>query len=369
MKNNLFVAVVCALALALVASCSLGPRTIKIGVAGPMTGPQAKQGTDFLNGVRLAVEEWNARGGVLGKKIEVIYEDDRGDPKDAVAVANKLVNQNVAAVVGHYGSSCSIPASAIYYEAGIVQITPSSTNGSLTLKGKRATVFRACGRDDQQASFDAQYVREVLKKKRVAILDDKTTYGQGLAKDFEKNLGPTVKVVAYEHVTQGDKDFAAVLTKIKPLNPELIFYGGYYPEAGLIVTQMRRLGIRALFMSGDATIDQEYLNIAKLDAEGTYLSYGPDFEKLESAKKFIADYQNKYGQVGPYSLYAYDAANVALKGVELAGSAEGAKIAAAIHGNAFNGARGVLEFDENGDLKNSPYVVWVVKDGKFEAVK
>jgi branched-chain amino acid transport system substrate-binding protein len=367
--KKLFLAAVCAAVIVLIASCSLGPRTIKIGVAGPMTGPQAKQGTDFLHGVQLAVEEWNAKGGVLGKKIEVIYEDDRGDPKDAVAVANKLVNQNVAAVIGHYGSSCSIPASAIYYEAGVVQVTPSSTNGALTLKQKRATVFRACGRDDQQASFDAMYVSEVLKKKRVAILDDKTTYGQGLAKDFEKNLGSAVKVVVYEHVTQGDKDFAAVLTKIKPHNPELIFYGGYYPEAGLIVTQMRRLGIKALFMSGDATIDQEFLNIAKLDAEGTYLSYGPDFNNLESARKFLADYQNKYGQVGPYSLYAYDAANVILKGIELAGSTEGTKLAAAIHGNVFNGARGELGFDENGDLKNSPYVMWVVKDGKFESVK
>lgn len=357
------------LCLVLMSSCNLGPRTIKIGVAGPMTGPQAKQGTDFLNGARLAVAEWNAKGGVLGRQVELVYEDDRGDPKDAVAVANKLVNQNVSAVIGHYGSSCSIPASAVYYEAGVVQITPSSTNGDLTLKEKRATVFRACGRDDQQASFDAQYVRDVLKKKRVAILDDKTTYGQGLARDFEKNLGPAVKVVIYEHVTQGDKDFAAVLTKVKQFNPELIFYGGYYPEAGLLVTQMRRLGVKALFMSGDATIDQEYLNIAKHDAEGTYLSYGPDFEKLASAKKFMADYQKDYGQVGPYSLYAYDAANVVLKAIELAGTAEGSKLAAAIHNHAFEGARGTLEFDQNGDLKNSPYVMWVVKDGKFAALQ
>jgi len=366
MKRTLiaFAAVLGASLLAL-SSCQLGPRTVKIGVAGPMTGPQAKQGQDFLNGVKLAVEEWNAKGGVLGKQIEVVYEDDRGDPKDAVAVANKLVNQNVAAVVGHYGSSCTIPASAVYYEAGVVQMTPSSTNGYLTLKEKRATVFRACGRDDQQAEYDARFVRDVLKKKKVAVLDDKTTYGQGLARDFVKNLGPDVKVVAYEHITQGDKDFSAVLTKFKPLNPEVIFFGGYYPEAGLLITQMRRLGIKAIFVSGDATIDQEYLNIAGKNAEGTYLSYGPDFEKLESAKKFMQDYPAKYGQVGPYSLYAYDAANIILKGIELAKSTDGAKIAAAIHGNAFDVARGKLAFDENGDLSSSPYVMWVVKDGKF----
>lgn len=364
-RSFLTLAVAAIVSLAILASCQLGPRTVKIGVAGPMTGPQAKQGMDFLNGVRLAVEEWNAKGGVLGKQIEVVYEDDRGDPKDAVAVANKLVNQNVAAVVGHYGSSCTIPASAVYYEAGVVQITPSSTNGDLTLKEKRATVFRACGRDDQQAEYDARFVRDVLKKKRVAVLDDKTTYGQGLARDFVKNLGPEVQVVAYEHITQGDKDFSAVLTKFKPLDPEVIFFGGYYPEAGLLITQMRRLGIKAIFVSGDATIDQEYLNLAGRNAEGTYLSYGPDFEKLESARNFMRDYQAKYGPVGPYSLYAYDAANIILKGIELAKSTDGAKLAEAIHGNVFNAARGDLEFDANGDLSSSPYVMWVVRDGKF----
>ncbi|MDI6740845.1 MAG: branched-chain amino acid ABC transporter substrate-binding protein, partial [Candidatus Edwardsbacteria bacterium] len=358
-----------AVVLAGLVSCNLGPRTVKIGVAGPMTGPNAKQGNDFLNGVQLAVEEWNARGGALGKKVEVVPVDDRSDPKEAVMAANKLVNQGVAGVIGHYESSCSIPASVIYFEAGVVQITPSSTNSDLTLKEKRSTIFRACGRDDQQAYFDAQYVREVLKKKRVAIIDDKTTYGQGLAKDFQKNLGPEVKVVAYENLQRGDRDFSPILTKIKPLNPEVIFFGGYYTEAGLLVTQMRRLGMKAIFVSGDATIDQEFLNIAGKDAEGTYLSYGPDVEKLESARKFMESYTAKYGPIGPYSLYAYDAANVLLKGIELAKSAEGSKIARAIHGMVFSGARGDLAFDENGDLRNIPYVMWVVKNGKFESVK
>ncbi len=354
-------------ALCLLASCQLGPRTVKLGVAGPMTGSDAKQGQDILNGARLAVQEWNARGGLLGKKIEILWEDDRSDPKEAVAVANKLVNLGAVAVVGHYGSSCSIPASAVYYEAGVVQITPSSTNPDLTLREKRSTIFRACGRDDQQGAMAAQFVREVLKKKRVAVIDDKTTYGQGLAKEFEKNLG--FAPVAYEHITRGDKDFSAVLTKLKPLAPEVLYFGGYYSEGGLLVTQMRRLGMKAIFISGDATIEQEFLKIAGREAEGSYLSYGPDFDQLESAKKFLADYRAAYGEVGPYSLYAYDAANVILKAIEVAGTAEGRKVAEAIHNNVFNGARGSLEFDENGDLKNSPYVMWQVKDGKFVVVK
>ncbi len=356
-------------ALVCLVSCNLGPRTIKIGVAGPMTGPNAKQGNDFLNGVRLAADEWNAKGGVLGKKVEVISEDDRSDPKEAVMVANKLVNQNVVGVIGHYESSCSIPASAIYYEAGAVQITPSSTNPDLTLKEKRATIFRSCGRDDQQGAMAAQFVRDVLKKKRVAIIDDKTTYGQGLAREFQKNLGAGVTVTAYENLQRGDKDFASILTKIKPGNPEAVYFGGYYTEAGLLVTQMRRLGMKAAFISGDATIDQEFLNLAGKDAEGAYLSYGPEVEKLESARNFVKSYTEKYGPLGPYSLYAYDAANVLLTGIDAARSPEGAKVAQAIHGMAFNGARGELSFDENGDLKNIPYVMWVVSNGKFETVK
>ncbi|HBE73003.1 MAG TPA: branched chain amino acid ABC transporter substrate-binding protein [candidate division Zixibacteria bacterium] len=361
------VAIAAVAALAALASCNLGPRTVKIGVAGPMTGSDAKQGQDILNGVKLAVQEWNDRGGLLGKKIEILWEDDRSDPKEAVAVANKLVNLGAAAVVGHYGSSCTIPASAVYYESGVVQITPSSTNPDLTLREKRSTIFRACGRDDQQGAMAAQFVRDVLKRKRVAVIDDKTTYGQGLAREFEKNLG--LKPVAYEHIARGDKDFSAVLTKIKPLAPEVLYFGGYYSEAGLLVTQMRRLGMKAVFISGDATIEQEFLKIAGRDAEGSYLSYGPDFDQLESARKFLADYRASYGDIGPYSLYAYDAANVILKSIEIAGSTEGRRMAEAIHSNAFNGARGTLEFDENGDLKNSPYVMWLVKGGRFEVVK
>lgn len=367
--KKLLTATTLVLVAALAASCNLGPKTVKIGVAGPMTGPNAKQGNDFLNGVQLAADEWNAKNGVLGRTVEVVPVDDRSDPKEAVMAANKLVNLGAAGVIGHYESSCSIPASVIYSEAGTVQITPSSTNPDLTLKEKRTTIFRACGRDDQQGSMAARFVREKLKLKRVAVVDDKTTYGQGLAREFEKNLGPGVKVVAYENLQRGDKDFSAILTKIRPFNPEAVYFGGYYTEAGLLVTQMRRLGMRAAFISGDATIDQEFLNIAGKDAEGTLLSYGPEVKQLESARKFIESYRAKYGDVGPYSLYAYDAANVLLKGIAAAKSAEGAKIAQAIHSMTFAGARGDLAFDDNGDLRNIPYVMWIVKDKKFETVK
>lgn len=236
-----------------------------------------------------------------------------------MAVANKLVNQEEE---GHYGSSCPTPASVISSEAGVVQITPSSTNPDLTLKERRATVFRACGQDDQQGAMAVQIFSGRLEKTRVAILDDKTTYGQGLSRKFEKSLGTGEKMLAYERITQGDKDFSAVLAKLKPLGPEVIFFGGYYPEAGLIVAQMRRPGMRAIFVSGDATSDQEFLNIAGKNAEDSYLSYGPPVEQLSSAKNFVEAYRAKRDELGPNSLYAYDAANVVLKK-----STDGGKIA------------------------------------------
>ncbi len=195
-----------------------GGDTIKIGVAGPMTGDQAKMGNDEVNGATIAVEEWNAKGGVLGKKIELVSGDDRRDPKEAVSVANKLVNDGVVGVIGHFNSSCTIPASTIYNEAKVIQITPASTNPAYTKQGFKGA-FRICGTDDQQGRYAADYMCNVLNKRKVAILHDKTTYGQGLADEFQKGLlEGRANIVAYEGITQGDKDFTAVLTSIKAQN-------------------------------------------------------------------------------------------------------------------------------------------------------
>jgi branched-chain amino acid transport system substrate-binding protein len=197
----------------LFSGCKKKEDVIKIGIAGPMTGAQAKMGTDFRNGVTIAADEWNSRGGILGKKIEIVIGDDQADPKQAVAVANKLVNEGVAGIIGHFNSSCSIPASDVYNRAGIPMITPASTNPQLTERGYRG-VFRVCGRDDQQGKVAAEFIINKLKIKRVAIIHDKTTYGQGLADEFKKNLGSAADVVYYGSITQGDKDFKTVLTSI-----------------------------------------------------------------------------------------------------------------------------------------------------------
>ncbi len=345
--------------------CQKKSDVIKIGVAGPMTGDQSKMGTDFRNGVSLAVEEWNARGGVLGKKIEMMIGDDQHDPKQAVSVANKLVNEGVVGVVGHFNSSCSIPASDIYNRAGIPMISPGSTNPQLTEKGYKG-VFRVCGRDDQQGKIGAEFVMTRLKLKKVAVIHDKTTYGQGLADEFKKAMGNTMEVVYYGGIVQGDKDFKSVLTTIREKDPGLIFFGGIYTEMGLLVRQARELGIQAPFMSGDGSIDPKFIEIAGARAaEGTYLTFSPDPNNIPTAKAFIEKYRAKYGELGPYSIYAYDATNILLAAIKSAGATDGNTITDKLHSMETSGAIGKIKFDSKGDVISSPYVVWITRDGKF----
>jgi branched-chain amino acid transport system substrate-binding protein len=345
--------------------CQKKEDVVKIGFAGPLTGDQAKMGMDLKNGVLLAVEERNSQGGVLGKKIEVIFSDDQHDPKQAVSVANKMINEGVVGIVGHFNSSCSLPASDVYNRAGIPMITPGSTNPQLTEKGYKG-VFRVCGRDDQQGWVAAEFVLNHLKLKSVAILHDKTTYGQGFADEFKRFLGDKVQVVYYGGIAQGDKDFKMILTTVKNKNPDLIFFGGIYPEAGLLVKQSRELGMNVKFMSGDATIDPKFIEIAgAAEAEGTFLTFSPDPKNIPTAKAFIEHYQTKYGEIGPYSIYAYDAANILLAAIKAANATEGGLIIDKLHSVEFDVALGKIKFDTKGDVKTSPYVVWNTEGGKF----
>lgn len=340
-------------------------KVIKIGIAGPMTGDQAKMGMDFRNAVTLAVEEWNAKGGVLGKQIEILVGDDQRDPKQAVAIANKFVTQRVTGVIGHFNSSCSIPASDIYNRANIPMITPASTNPLLTDKGYKG-VFRVCGRDDQQGRVAAQFVTKKLKVKKIAILHDKTTYGQGLADEFKKSLAENVRVVYYGGIVQGDKDFKTVLIAVKRVEPDLIYFGGIYPEGGLLVRQAQEIGLKTPFMSGDGVIDPKFIEIAGIkEAEGTYLTFSPDPKNIPSAKAFIEKYEKRFGEIGPYSIYAYDAINIMLTAINNAGTLDGKAIIERLHSDEFSGALGKIKFDSKGDVLESPYVVWITKGGKF----
>ncbi len=346
--------------------CTKGEENlVRIAVVGPMTGDQSKQGTDLKNGVELAVEEWNEKGGVLGKKIKLFVEDDQHDPKQAVAVANKLVNSGVIGVIGHWNSSATIPASDVYNRTSIPMITPASTNPQVTERGL-LNVFRICGRDDQQGKVAAEFALKALKAKKIAILHDKTTYGQGLADEFKKGLGDQGLVVFYDGLTQGEKDYRAILTSIKGKTPDLFFFGGIYPEGGLLARQAREVGITAPMLSGDGVIDPVFVEIAGPAANGTYLTFAPDTTKLPAAKEALERYRKSYGEPGPYSFYAFDAANVLLTGISKAATTEGKKVSETIHSVTYDGITGRIQFDQKGDVPKIQYVVWITRNGKFE---
>jgi len=339
-------------------------NVIRIGAAGPMTGDQSKMGIDLRNGVELAVTEWNEKGGVLGKKIQLVPGDDQADPKQAVSIANKFVNQKVSAVVGHWNSNCSINASPYYNTARIVAISPASTNPRLTRQGFK-TIFRVCGTDDQQGGIAADFVLKTLKPKRVAVIHDKTTYGQGLADFFKKAVENKVQIVFYDGIQTKDPDYKAVLTAINEKKPDVYFFGGVYPEAGRLVRQAKEVGMKVPMITGDGVYDPTFISIAGTSAEGTYVTFGKDPSGLPTSKSFNERYKAKYGEPGPYSIYAYDAANIILTAIQQTATTDGLKIADYISKGTFKGAFGDISFDTYGDVTKAPYVVWQVKDGKF----
>lgn len=354
----------CALMGILFAGCTQQQDVIRIGAAGPMTGDQSKMGIDLRNGVELAVREWNEQGGVLGKKVELIPGDDQADPKQAVSIANKFVNQKVAAVVGHWNSNCSINASPFYNTANVVMISPASTNPLLTRQGFK-NVFRVCGTDDQQGGVAAAYVLEKLKPKRVAVIHDKSTYGQGLADYFKKAVEGRTQVVFYDGIVQRDPDYKAILTSIKQKSPDVYFFGGVYPEAGRLVRQAKDVGLTAPMITGDGVYDPTFINIAGDSSEGTLVTFGKDVSGLSTAKTFNEKYRAAYGEPGPYSIYAYDAANIILAAIKAVNTTDGSAVAEYISRNTFNGAFGTISFDTHGDVAVAPYVVWKVEKGRF----
>jgi branched-chain amino acid transport system substrate-binding protein len=343
-------------------------NVIRIGAAGPMTGDQSKMGVDLRNAVELAVAEWNVRGGVLGKKIIMLAGDDQADPKQAVSIANKFINQQAVAVVGHWNSSCSIPTSKYYNDANMVMISPATTNPQFTLQGFKR-VFRVCGTDDQQGRVAAEFVLTRLHPKRAAIIHDKTAYGQGLADYFKKALGDKVQVVYYGGIIQRDPDYKAVLTTIKENKPDVYFFGGIYPEAGRLVRQAKEIGLTIPMITGDGVYDPTFISIAGKSAEGTYVTFGKEPAGLSTAQSFMEKYRAKYGDPGPYSIYAYDAANIILSSIAETKSTDGGTIAEYISKTTFHGAFGDISFDKNGDVTKAPYVIWQVKDGKFVEVR
>ena len=363
-----------ALALALMlAGCGKdsstgGPKTIKIGQVAPLTGPQAHLGKDNDNGARLAIEELNAKGVTIGGskvKFELVSEDDQADPKTGTIVATKLVDNKVAGVIGHLNSGTSIPASKIYSDAGIPQISPSATAVKYTANGYKTT-FRLMANDAQQGKVLGEYAVK-LGARKIAVIDDRTAYGQGLADEFEraaKAAGATI--VGREYTSDRSTDFRAILTNIRGKQPDLVFYGGMDSQAGPMVAQMKSLGIKARLLGGDGAQSVEFIKLAGPAAEGSIASSpGLPLDKMPGGKGFTDRFTAKYGQIQIYAPYAYDATMTLIEAMQKANSAEPAKYLPELVKTSRQGVTGPIAFDEKGDLRSGPITLYEVKAGKW----
>jgi branched-chain amino acid transport system substrate-binding protein len=335
---------------------------VKLGVAGPITGGSAAFGAQLKNGVEQAVEDINAAGGILGQKIQVYVGDDRADPKEGVSVANKFVGDGVKFVVGHFNSGVTIPSSEVYQENGMLVITPAATNPKVTERNMW-NIFRTCGRDDQQGAIAADYIAKNFKGKKIAIVHDKTTYGQGLAEETRKNLNSKgLKEVMFEGVNKDDKDFSALVSKVKASNADLVYWGGLHDTGGLILRQLRAQGVRSPFMGADGIADEEFAAIAGPGAEGTLMTFGPDARKRAEAKDIVAKFRAKNFEPQAYTLYSYAAVQVIKQAAEAAKSLDPKKVAAQIKsGQKFNTVIGQLSYDKKGDVTRIDYTVYVWK--------
>ena len=351
--------------------CSKAEPVIKIGVSAPFTGDQASVGLTVLRGAQLAVDQANARGEILpGFKLELVAIDDSHSPTQAVTAAKKFVSDpEVIGVIGHLNSSCTKPASQVYFNARLAQITPASTNPQISRQGFD-TFFRICATDDLQGPSAAQFALNELGAKRVFIIDDKTTYGKGLSDEFQKTFTSRGgQVLGHEGITQGDKDFKPLLTKVRALSPDLIFFGGLYPEASLLIKQTKDLGMGAQILGGDGIFDVTLIQLATpAAAEGTYATMiGTDVRNLPEAREFVKTYEAQYGDIGSYSAYSYDATNILIQAIQLAGARDRVRVIEVLKsGRTFHGILGATEFDDHGDTKNKVISVFCVKNGKWE---
>jgi len=363
MKKLLFAGIALGAMAALAVPAS---AQVKVGVGGPITGANATFGAQLMNGAEQWAVDVNAAGGLLGQKVEIIVGDDASKPEQGVSVANKFIADGVKFVIGHFNSGVSIPASEQYAEAGVLAISPASTNPTLTER-KLTNVFRTCGRDDQQGAVAADYIIKNLKDKKIAVIHDKTPYGKGLADETKKalNAGGVTEVV-YEGINPGEKDYSALVSKLKAANADILYYGGLHTEAGLLVRQMRDQGLKTVLFSGDGITDKEFWTIAGPGAAGTLMTFGPDPRKNPAATKVVEEFKKKGIDPEGYVLYSYAAGQVIQQAVEATKSIDPKKVAEYIHSGAkFDTVLGGLTFDKKGDRTNLDYVVYVWKDGGY----
>src|SRR6476660_5109494 len=362
-----------ALGASLTASLALGgtafAQDITVGVAGPMTGQYASFGTQLRNGAEAAVADINAAGGVLGKKLKLDVGDDACDPKQARAIAEKFANAKVPFVAGHYCSSSSIPASEAYADGNVLQITPASTNPTFTDRNMWNT-FRVCGRDDQQGSVAGDYIAKNYKGKNIANLQDKSTYGKGLADEMKKALNKAgAKEKMYEAYTQGDKDFNSLVSKMKSNKIDVVYVGGYHTEAGLILRQMRSQGMQSQMISGDALATNEFWSITGPAGEGMMFTFGSDPRKRPTAAAVVKKFKDKNVDPEGYTLYTYAAMQIWSQAVAKAKTTDAKKVAETIKAGKWDTVLGPISYDKKGDITTVDYVFYKwSKDGKYDEI-
>jgi len=352
---------------------AIGPQKlaaqISIGVAGPVTGQYASFGDQMLKGVEAAVRDVNAAGGVLGQKLKLVIGDDACDPKQAVAVANQFASKGVKFVVGHFCSGSSIPASNVYAEEDILQISPASTNPQLTER-KLDNVFRTCGRDDQQGLVAGNFLADRYGGKKIAVIHDKTAYGKGLADETKKTLlKRNIKLALYEAYTAGEKDYSALISKLKVNAVEVLYVGGYHTEAGLMVRQMRQQGMNTILVSGDALVTQEFWGITGKAGQGTIMTFSPDPRKNAAAKRIVEQFRKGGYEPEGYTLYSYGAVQAWVQAVKAAGSLQTPKVIKLLRNGSFVTVLGKISFDSKGDVTAPGYVLYEWQDGKYDYMK
>lgn len=355
------------------ANTGTGGLVVKIGHASPLTGSQAHLGKDNENGVRMAIEELNAKGvSIAGQKVqfELLSEDDQADPRIATTVAQKFVDDKVSGIIGHLNSGTTIPTSRIYNDAGLVQISPSATNPKYTQQGYKGA-FRVMANDVQQGKVLGEFAVKDMAAKKIAIIDDRTAYGQGLADEFEKAAKAAGgNIVVHEFTNDKASDFTAILTKIKGVAPDLVFYGGMDGQGAPMAKQMQTLGLKAQFLGGDGIHTAEFMKLAGAAAEGVTASLpGVPLEQMPHGADFKQRFETKYGKIQLYAPYCYDAMMVMAEAMQRANSIEPVKYLPEIAKTNYSGVTANIKFDAKGDLDGGSITVYRVVKGEWQVLK
>ncbi|CAI0789338.1 branched-chain amino acid ABC transporter substrate-binding protein [Serratia entomophila] len=345
--------------------------TVLIGLAGPLTGPSARIGKDLENGAQLAIADANAQKPTLNGKpvtFKLLSEDDQSDPRTAVAVAQRLVDEGVAGVVGHWNTGTSIPAARIYHDAGIAQVAPVATGHGYTQQGFD-TSFRVMGHDDDGGNYAGQYAVKELKAKRIAVIDDRTAFGQGLADEFIKSLqAQGMQPVSREYVDDKTVDFSAVLTTIRSKNADLIFFGGVDSQAAPLARRLKQLGMNAQLMGAGGFVSQTFLTLAQKEGDGVVaLEPGLPLEQMPGGKAFEQAYRDRYKtHIELHAPFAYDATRVLIAAIEQAGSADPADYLPKLRAIRYQGVTGTIAFDAQGNLQQPSFTLYKVVGGKWQ---